>query len=214
MGKQYNKIEKRNRRKRYLERRKAKVVTKSKPTALRKVKVAQPIKVAEKVTLIETAPGTKVDLPEKPNLPKPEICIEQYFGGFTFDVLRIKDYCGANSNKGSLCFRDQKHRHGLVHLDLQIDLINQIYAQGGDFLALPTFPPDKAVEVGSGLHSNHHPAKITHRGESACWGGASYVSWRAYRDVEHAISYLKRYFRVKACDVNDLFTQEQLDACP
>jgi hypothetical protein len=206
MGKQYNKVEKRNRRKRYLDRKKAKFPQKNR--LLKQTRGRKHIPVVE-----QTPVETVVKEPQPPvKKQKPEIYIEQYFGGITYDVLRIKYFCGAESNEGSLCFRN--HHHGLKHLDLQIGLINQIAAQGGDFLALPTLPPDNAIEVGSGLHSYGNPPNIMNRGKSACWGGAPYVSWRAYRDVGHAISYLKRYFRVIACPTNVQYTQADIDACP
>lgn len=132
-------------------------------------------------------------------------------------VLRIKTELDKNtdSNTGSLCLGYQNHRRcSEFHLDLKLDQINYIAVCGGNFLDLNVNPPDGALRVGSGRHSKNLSASVNHAGETACWGGSAYVSWRSYSDVTHAISYLKRYFDVRAHEKNTGCTQRFIDGVP
>ena len=130
------------------------------------------------------------------NTNKKTIYIQEY--NQDFNVLRIKTNDGSlipngARNIGSLCHG----RHdGKVHLDFSRPSIDYIQRNGGDFLSLSTNPPDRAIRVGSGPQGQNNAACLSHIGGSACWGGAIYVSWREYTNIEDAIAYLKRYFNV------------------
>lgn len=151
------------------------------------------------------------------------IYLEEYIPGTpTENVVRIKDACGKSENIGSICLGPSKDlgkarhpRTNCSHLDLKIALINEIARLGGDFLLLPVNPTDGVTLVGSGRHGAAHlpnPPTLVHHGASACWGGRGYVSWRAYPSLEDAVSYLKRYFLVKACMNNSKCTQAFIDS--
>ncbi len=127
----------------------------------------------------------------------------------TNNVLRIKACCGGVANIGSLCVG--RHVAKLSHLDLSLSMIQSISFQGGDFLMLGANSPSGAVRAGSGGFNLNKPADINHRGSSACWGGTIYVAWREYKNVHDAVSYLKRYFDVRACESNVRYTQNFFD---
>jgi hypothetical protein len=127
----------------------------------------------------------------------------------TNNVLRIKNSCGDRNNIASLCVG--KHGGAFSHLDLSLPMIQGISFQGGNFLKLGANSPSGAVRAGSGGFNLNKPADINHRGSSACWGGTIYVAWREYRNVNDALSYLKRYFDVRACESNVRYTQNFFD---
>ena len=142
------------------------------------------------------------------------IYIQEHTGKATANVLRIRDMCDAKPNIGSICLGSDRHPNtDIHHLDLSRDLINDIASAGGNFLLLPTVPTDGALRVGSGRHTHGLPAAIHHRGESACWGGCIYVSWRGYRHLREAIAYLKRFFDVRACSNNKTYDQSFINRC-
>jgi hypothetical protein len=127
----------------------------------------------------------------------------------TNNVLRIKNCCGDVANIGSLCV--DRHYGKLCHLDLSLPMIQYIFSQGGDFLIPVNNSTDGVLRVGSGSSNLNHPAVINHRGSSACWGGTIYVAWREYKNVNDALSYLKRFFDVRACESNVKYTQDFFD---
>ena len=145
------------------------------------------------------------------------IYIQEHKGGAAGNVLRIRQKCiqgNRGPNIGSICLGSERHPNtDIHHLDLTEDLINDIGSMGGNFFHLPATPLDGALCVGSGRHSHGIPANPSHRGESACWAGATYVSWRGYRHLHEAVSYLKRFFEVKACPCNQTYDQAYIDKC-
>jgi hypothetical protein len=155
-------------------------------------------------------------------------------------VVRIIEAQGNYHNLGSICLGVHKFRNpcrDCVHLDLahevygQIYLIGEIHAQGGDFRGDPAQQRDGACLVASGPKSNQprpfpdpgHKALARNRnqpvnrnnplGNSSCWDGYIYESWRSYRKPEHAVAYLKRYFDVVADGFNESYNQEWIDQC-
>ena len=157
--------------------------------------------------------GAKNDT-SKTNLPARTVYLKEYFLGTpTENVIRIKDACGKNKEYWINLFRVARHAMiNCSHLDLKLDLINEIARLGGSFLALHVNPPDGATLVGSEHHSHYSPPALTYRGTSACWEGSGYVSWRAYPTFEDAVSYLKIYFVLKACSGNLKCTQRFKDS--
>ena len=145
---------------------------------------------------------------------KRTIYIQEHTGKATANVLRIRDMCDSKHNIGSICLGSGRHPHtDIHHLDLSRVLIDDIASAGGNFLLLPTVPPDGALRVGSGLHSDGLPASLTRVGRSACWEGTIYVSWRGYRHLREAIAYLKRFFDVRACPNNRTYDQSFINCC-
>ena len=145
---------------------------------------------------------------------KRSIYIQEHTGQATANVLRIKDMCGVRANIGSICLGSDRHPNtDIHHLDLSRDLISDIASAGGNFLLLPAVPPDGALRVGSDRHSHGLPASLAHMGESACWHGCIYVSWRGYRHLREAIAYLKRFFDVRACPSNKTYDQSFINRC-
>jgi hypothetical protein len=147
-------------------------------------------------------------------------------------VVRIVDSEDAAHNLGSLCLGENKATskcRDCVHLDLRsrVDgeryLIGDIHAQQGDFRGVPEKEGDGALFVGSGPRAQQNPCKwpilgnksisrgLSPKGASACWAGTVYESWRSYEKPEHAVAYLKRYFKVLADRRNENYTQVWID---
>lgn len=157
------------------------------------------------------------------------------------EVVRIIESGGKYHNLGSICLGANKETankcNDCIHLDLAyhqqnvLYLIGEIAAQGGNFRGTPQAEGDGACQVGSGPKTRQPrqwPAPgnksfprnadepVTPNnpfGNSSCWGGTIYESWRAYRKAEHAVAYLKRYFDVRADGFNERYSQEWIDQC-
>ncbi len=173
------------------------------------------------------------------NNSKQTIYITEYkrdkTGGIHQLALPIVEDLTSRRNLGSICLGHKKEGGSrCIHLDLQYHrvykknpkpyLIGEISVLGGDFRGDPTSQKDLAIAVGSGpanLNSlfPNPGCKALRRsanaqeGESACWGGTAYESWRAYEKAEHAVAYLKQYFDVQADPGNKKYDQAWINAC-
>lgn len=106
--------------------------------------------------------------------------------------LKIVDQCGSRRNDGMICY---KHVHIWLknYLASPRYLIGEIHAAGGDF-------------TGPGFISLPNPDF-----NNPCTGGTNYEGGRLFESVESAISYLKKYFIVLACDANTEWTQMKIE---
>ena len=99
-------------------------------------------------------------------------------------AITLKEDCSSNWNLGWICWS-----HG--NLDLKINgtyqttryLIGEIAASGGDFTAERGYTTDMAPE--------------TH-----CMNGVEYEGGVPFSSCENAVRYLKKYFEVIACPMN------------
>jgi ribosomal protein S18 acetylase RimI-like enzyme len=173
--------------------------------------------------------------------PRVKIMLSEYSErnhGTHTRVIRIVSTGGDYHNLGSICLGLDKrvgpkcacssNGSSLHHLDLAWGgvnpyLIGAISSLGGDFRGTPQAELDGALSVGTGPMSGQPrqwPAPgqkslprtvAAKRGESSCWGGTIYESWRAYENPRHAVAYLKRYFDVIADANNQTYTPEWID---
>jgi len=106
--------------------------------------------------------------------------------------LKIVDQCGSRRNDGMICY---KHVHIWLknYLASPRYLIREIHDAGGDF-------------TGPGFISLPNPDF-----NNPCTGGTNYEGGRLFESVESAISYLKKYFIVLACDANTEWTQMKIE---
>ncbi len=109
-------------------------------------------------------------------------------------AIRIVENCGAKQNLAAICRADG-------HLDLKAEdntaryLIGEIKAQGVNILISSLF-------------------KTASNGATHCWAGVGYEGRIEFGSISKSISFLKKFFDVKACMGNERITQEFIDGLP
>ncbi len=129
-------------------------------------------------------------------MPDPIYLDELQRDGETFHnrAIRIVGNCGAQQNLAAIC-----RAHG--HLDLKAEdntaryLIGEIKAQGVNILISSLF-------------------KTASNGATHCWAGVGYEGRIEFGSISKSISFLKKFFDVKACMGNKEITQEFIDGLP
>jgi hypothetical protein len=108
---------------------------------------------------------------------------------------------------------------GVRHLISEIDAVA---GQVGVFRQAPNVAEDNACRVGSGRYTANPPLNFPDfgcrsltnpEGQSACWSGTTYETWREYNSICDAVRYLKRYFIVIADPHNNNYNQIFINNC-